>query len=51
MSNLGGTYPRNNGDPQCDDDSDEEEIDHEDKLIEHLERQAEKKIELDNDRW
>jgi hypothetical protein len=50
-----GTYPRNNGDPQCDYEEPEEPDPHagrhEDEEIEHKERQRELKIERDNEKW
>lgn len=49
QSGIGGTYPVNNGDPQCDVDEDEipEEPDFTDEKIEDQER----RIDQDNERY
>lgn len=53
-----GTYPKNNGDPQCDvepefdDEGNEvEAVDHTDEELAAAEERAERRIERDNDKW
>jgi hypothetical protein len=53
-TSIGGTYPINNGDPQCDDDEfDEDEFttNIEELEAEYLEEAYERRIERDNEKY